>query len=402
MRRSAVSVALSLALSPTVVMGQVPVGPVFQANVFTTDSRSEARLASDATGNFVITWSSRGQDGDSRGVFARRYDFTGTPLEVAEFQLNAYTTGSQRRPAVAWVTQGPILFAWDSEDQDGSDLGIQGRFNDSGEFQVNTYIPGSQSAPSVAGSPGGLVVIWNSAGQDGSGSGLFGQRGSGGEFAVNSYTTGEQGNFMSAVAMADDGRFVVVWDGEGAGDVGGVFAQRFDAAGLPAGSEFRVNVHTYQTQSRPSVASDPDGNFVVVWTDDNPPGANTTQSIMARRYDASGTALTDEFIVSDGTTCCPDFARVAMDRGHFVVAWERPGPVANSDDVFARAFDHAGPAGEPFRVGPATGAQQDSAVALTGIDGFVVAWGDSASGSYDKILAQRFRWDVIFRDGFGG
>ena len=403
MRRYAVAVAFSLALSPAVAIGQVPIGPVFQANVFTTDVQNDPRMASDGSGNFVITWSSRYQDGDTRGVFARRYDFTGTPFEAAEFQVNAHTTGAQWRPAVAWVTQGPMLFAWQSEGQDGSDLSIQGRFSDSGEFRVNTYTPGEQGAPSVGGGPGGFVVIWNSYGQDGSGFGLFGQMAQGSEFAVNSYTTGNQVNFMSAVAMAEDGRFVVVWQGQGEGDSFGVFAQRFDAAGVRSGSEFRVNVHTDQDQARPSVASDLDGNFVVVWTDDNPPG-DSTQSIMGRRYDASGAALTSEFIVSEGTACCPDNARVAMDGyGRFVVAWhlESLGPAPTN--VFARAFDRAGPAGEPFKVGPSIGSQEDPAVAITGIDGFVVAWGDGdgLGGSYE-IVAQRYRWDVIFRDGFGG
>ena len=44
-----------------------------------------------------------------------------------------------------------------------------------------------------------------------------------------------------------------------------MFAQRYDAAGAPQGAEFRVNTYTPSFQFGPIAASDPNGNFVVVW-----------------------------------------------------------------------------------------------------------------------------------------
>src|SRR5688572_33056997 len=86
----------------------------------------------------------------------------------------------------------------------------------------------------------------------------------GAEFQVNSFTTGPQHN--TAVAMDPDGNFVVVWGAaEGAGDNYGIFARRFNAAGVAQGDEFRVNTHTPDFQNLPSIAMDADGDFVVAW-----------------------------------------------------------------------------------------------------------------------------------------
>ena len=57
-------------------------------------------VALDASGSFVVAWSSYGQDGSIYGVFGQRYDSSGAPLGP-EFQVNTYTTGTQRDPSVA-------------------------------------------------------------------------------------------------------------------------------------------------------------------------------------------------------------------------------------------------------------------------------------------------------------
>src|SRR5687767_635397 len=63
-----------------------------------------------------------------------------------------------------------------------------------------------------------------------------------GEFQVNTYTSGPQR--YPAVAMDADGDFVVVWQSnQQDGNSDGIFAQRFNAAGLPQASEFKVNFH---------------------------------------------------------------------------------------------------------------------------------------------------------------
>ena len=80
----------------------------------------------------------------------------------------------------------------------------------------------------------------------------------GAEFWVNSYTPGSQSK--SSVAPNANGYFVVVWESWGQdGSGSAVRGQRFNAAGVPQGSEFPVNSYTTGNQLGPKVASDPTG-----------------------------------------------------------------------------------------------------------------------------------------------
>jgi uncharacterized repeat protein (TIGR01451 family) len=68
--------------------------------------------------------------------------------------------------------------------------------------------------------------------------------------------------------MDDGGDFVVAWDSyeqEGVGYESGVYGQRYDGDGTPAGDEFHVNTYTTEAQERPRVAMDATGDFVIVW-----------------------------------------------------------------------------------------------------------------------------------------
>jgi hypothetical protein len=195
-----------------------------------------------------------------------------------DFRVNTYTPNGQGSPAVAAAPDGRFVVVWDSSNQfetNGTNVFGQ-RYDPAGapagpEFLVNSYTTGAQGLPALAMAPDGrFVVVWDSSlvDQDGSLSGVFGQRYDsngvrlGGEFRVNSYTPGSQG--YPSVAAAADGRFVVVWQSAGQdGSSDWVFGQRYDPFGLPAGQEFAINSYTTLTQWLPSVASASDGRFVV-------------------------------------------------------------------------------------------------------------------------------------------
>src|SRR5438874_2365101 len=137
-----------------------------------------------------------------------------------------------------------------------------------GSFQANTWTPGRQSTRSVASDANGnFVVVWESDGQDGSGYGVFAKRFDAAgnpltaEFRVNSYTTDAQ--LTPAIAADADGNFVVAWTSVAQdGDSLGVFAQRYDAAGAPVGTEVRVNSYTTGPQLSPSVGGSAHVDFV--------------------------------------------------------------------------------------------------------------------------------------------
>src|SRR5581483_8202778 len=117
----------------------------------------------------------------------------------------------------------------------------------------------------------------------------------GGEFRVNGTTANDQ--LAPAVAMDSAGDFVVTGQGNGQDGSGwGVYAQRYSAAGVAQGGEFRVNGTTANDQLAPAVAMDSAGDFVVTWQSKNQDGSGW--GVYAQRYSAAGAALGGEFQVN--------------------------------------------------------------------------------------------------------
>jgi hypothetical protein len=191
----------------------------------------------DNDGDFVITWADGAQDGNSYGIYGRRYNNNGLP-QGSEFRVNNYTTGQQRLSSVAMDGDGDFVVAWASSGQDGSGDGIYAqRYNSAGvaqgaEFRVNTYTTGAQTSPAIAMDDQSFVITWQSANQDGSGTGIYAQRYNAAgttqdaEFKVNTYTTDDQS--QPAIGIDNDGDFVIAWASPQDGNANGVYAQRFD------------------------------------------------------------------------------------------------------------------------------------------------------------------------------
>src|SRR5437867_152872 len=261
MPRLTVGLLAALLAAPTLLTAQpVPAGPEFLVNTFTTGRQSLSTVGADGAGRFVVLWTSEFEDGSATGVFGQRYDAGGAALGT-EFQVNTYTFSGQSVPSVAVDGAGDFVVTWESYFQDGSQYGVFGRRYDAGgaplagEFQANTYTTGWQNNSSVAmDSAGDFVVVWSGGvGQDGSSYGIFAQRydaagaRASSEFQVNTYTTGEQ--TLPVVAMDGAGDFAVVWQSLGQdGNDNGVFGRRFDSTGAPLGGEFQVNTYTWNDQ----------------------------------------------------------------------------------------------------------------------------------------------------------
>ena len=63
-------------------------------------SRHPPVVAVLSGGNFVVTWSSKSQDGSGWGVYAQRFDAAGV-AQGGEFQVNTYITTAQALSSVA-------------------------------------------------------------------------------------------------------------------------------------------------------------------------------------------------------------------------------------------------------------------------------------------------------------
>src|SRR5207245_1844636 len=141
-----------------------------------------------------------------------------------------------------------------------------------------------------------------------------------------------------AAGMNASGDFVVVWQSYGQdGSNDGIFGQRFNADGSPRGAEFRVNTYTANSQSRPSVAIDGSGNFVLVWQSFGQDGSDW--GIFGQRFGSNGARLGTEFQVNAYTTGYQKDPRVAADAiGNFVVVWNSYGQDGSAGGIFAQRF----------------------------------------------------------------
>ncbi len=317
-------------LTPTPAFN-LPQWAELQVNSFTNGAQEDPSIGVTTAGNFVVAWSSEGQDGDGAGIFARRFDLAGVPLGD-EFQVNTHTTGEQSQARVATDSAGNFVVVWTSVDQDTSDEGIFGQlFDNTGtpvgaEFQVDTWTTGAQTDPAVAmNDSGAFVVVWSSVGRDGSGSAAAGRIfRSGGvpygsDFWANTYTTGDQEN--PSVAIDAVGNFVVVWTSVGQDGSGkGVFGQKVDSLGMALGPEFRANEGTVGDQTEPAVAADSTGEFVAVWQSTLQDGSDS--GIFGRRFYAGAAARGQEFQVNSYTIGSQSSPATAMSpSGDLVVVW---------------------------------------------------------------------------------
>jgi hypothetical protein len=407
--RCAGLVLVSALAWPAGAGAQVPWGSEFRVNTYTFGAQRWPAVASDESGNMVVAWHSDGQDGSMDGVYAKRYDASGAIIGV-EFRANSHTTLRQMAAAVASSATGDFVIVWQSEGQDGDSFGVFGRrYNALGtalgtEFQVNTYTTGYQGRPAVgADRDGNFMVVWHGGG-DGDTNGIHARRYtaagvSGPVFLVNEYTTDVQ--TFPVVAVHTDSESAVVWHSSGQdGSSFGIYGRRFSSTGVALGNEFRANTYTTGNQGNPAVAYRADGSFVVVWNSDGQDGSGL--GIFARHVDAAGAPQGIDFPVNTTTAGFQDAAAVAAyGQGEFMIVWRGPGP-GDSSGVFAQGFSDTGAAqGQEFLVNTyTTGSQGLASVAAAPAGLFTVVWGSNGQdGSSYGIYAQRLR-DLIFEDGF--
>jgi hypothetical protein len=393
---------------PSSVLAQYVLGYEFLVNTSTTGAQARPDVASDAHGNFVVAWHA------PDGILARRFSADGVPLG-GEFLVAPATAGYPRSPRVASSAVGDFVVVWQSDGPDGGQRGVFGRRFEAagaalgGAFQVNTYTTGNQYAADVAADPSGnFVVVWQSEDQDSAAFDVFAQRFDaaggrlGGEFRVHSAAMGHFGDqTAAAVDMDPTGAFVVAWQhrptfGPGRPDV---FAQRFDAAGTPQGSEFQVSVDTMLAPAGPSVAMADDGGFMIVWTRLGAGFPIPSSTVLGRSFDALGAPRTGEF----GT---PGFMRksgasVDVDRnGRFVVVWE-DGDLFESDVVGVFVDALGTPLSDAFRVNTYTTRRQTVPVVASSADeNFVVIWESDYQDGADLGVFGQLYGDLVFRDGY--
>jgi hypothetical protein len=395
----------------------MPLGPEFQVNTFTPTSQLYPVVAAGPQGQFVVVWSgfaSSESDISSYSIHGQRFASDGAPLG-AEFQVNAYTTGTQFHQSVSIGPDGGFVVAWNSAGSSGNDTSGASvqmrRYASSGsplglEFQVNTYTTSHQFSPFVAiGPQKQFVIAWESDGSRGNDRDMgsiqarrFASDGTplGREFQVNTYTTGLQSR--TAVAMGAQGQFIVVWESGGSSDTDhsglSIHGQRFESDGTWLGTEFQVNTLTTNAQYSPEIAVGLDGGFIVVWVSDVSAGTDSfLRRIQAQRFASTGLPTGPQFQVNTFTSYDQTNPAISIvPQGQFLIVWHSsggpPGRIeADPYGVQGQYFASDGTAlGAEFQANTfTTGFQANATVSFIGQEHFVVVWDGS-----DNIRGQRF------------
>jgi Ca2+-binding RTX toxin-like protein/fructose-1,6-bisphosphatase len=245
----------------------------------------------------------------------------------------------------------------------------------------------------------------------------------GSEFPINTITTGSQSTSLltaeafstRAIAVDSSGGFVVVWTGpDGGGSNTGIYARRFDSAGVAqslfdaassslVSTDARINTTTANIQRLASVAADADGNFIVVWESIQDPVTGDS-GVYAQRFDKDGNRIGGETQIHTNVLGEQTEVSVAMaPTGEFVVTWTSDVGDGDGTGVFVRRFNSAGVA-QPIDppTGPASTSdvrvntttdlsQRFSNVAIAPDGSFVVTWSSVLQdGDGYGVYAQRF------------
>lgn len=312
---------------------------------------------------------------------------TGISTLGGEFLVNSTTAEEQSAPTITGLSDGGYVIVWQSDFQDEDDYGVYGQqYDKSGnkvgtEFHVSSATNSYQSDPSVtAMADGGYLVVWQSDGQDTSGSGIFAQRydaagvKSGVEFQINTFTTGAQE--LPSITALDDGSFVVVWQ-SATQDVNGVsiYGQHYTSVGVADGTEFHINSYVTSDQENPIVTALADGGFVVVWTSN---GQDTGGlGIYGQRYTSAGVASGLEFQINFTVSSDQENPSVSgLTGGGFVVTWTSNGQDGSGAGVYGQQYDASGAeVGSEFLVNShITASQSDSTVSGLADGGYIVVW----------------------------
>jgi hypothetical protein len=359
-----------------------------------------------------------------------------------EIRINTHTQGQQSFPAVAMDRRGNAVVVWQGDGPDG--LGIYGRlFGRTGAPRGDQFLVAKANHPklaegeSVALDESGFVAVWAELSETGEVRRLFGR-----EMKLDGAPNGRP--FLLAesaygrIALGADGRFLLVfsdkerlfaqlWErsGKPAGDRvtlgllgdlaavarhgagyvvawdeqwGRVLARFLDAAGQPAGEPFSVADGPLSLGGT-SMASAPDGRFVVSWLSYN------SSAVFARLFGALGAPLTP-VLQAGGANCDGGDGNtsVAMDaEGKFLVTWSQLDQLQELDygNVYGRRFEASGaPEGKAFRISLfLPGTQSSSSVAAGPAGDFLAAWmtvpvsyAPAQDGSGTGIYGRRLPW----------
>ena len=344
---------------------------------------SNSSIAVDGSGNFVITWldNRKTYEGVFRDIFIQRYSNNGTALGD-NINLNRKITEDYQPPSIASDSTGNFVITWEENNY----IYAQ-RFSKNGtaidsSFKVhNTYTSLSfPLIPSIAmNNSGDFIIVWE-------GDNIYAQQFSKEGLKIgNSLKVNDIDVFYSckpSICMDKNGNFVISW----ASNDYSIYAQRYSSGGTRLGNNLKVNDTDVSYYTIPSICSDKNGNFIIAWysgylniyaqrylNDGTALGKNfkvndidswyppisissdeignyiiswesrveniSNSNVFAQRYSSNGEPINKNFIIkSDGSS--PD---VKLWNGRIYSTWTAPDKNNIGENVYANVIDWNNP-----------------------------------------------------------
>lgn len=259
---------------------------------------NQASVAMSSSGSFVVVWAGMVEDGTVCAVMGRRFSAVGTPLgpSIHANTLSGCSSAPSVAMsddgdfAVVWPSDDyeivdPAFHArlYSSSGEARGD-----------EFRIDPHTGTRTTMYDVSMSSGGdFILVWKQidvpAGCEDLVCKLFDVHGSplGSVFLAS--TTTDSSIQEPAVSLGDDGHIIVAWHGFVRRSGDDVFLRHLDGSGAPLDTERTPHAWQLNNQRLVSISQLPDGRHVAVWQSEEQDG--DVEGIFAQRFDAAGNPL---------------------------------------------------------------------------------------------------------------
>ena len=362
--------ALLFLAIPSLLFAQHPLSGEVRVSPDSQERQELPQIATNRTGEFVVTWLVSHPEADERSLRAVRFDADGTPatgeLVVEEETLDVPTTS-----AVAMMDDGSFVVVFPKVDGAGLDLVARWyapNGDPDGEDVVVTRGGTGDFSISTQGD-GGFVAAWKGSTPSIRARIFKASHAAGAEIVIDA------AGASPVVSVGPQDAFVVAWLN------GNVVARRFTPQGDIASRRFTVAKGDVLLPLH--IAKDDSGGFAIFW-------GGPASTVFGQRYKADTTPVGSLLRLQAGAS----FDVAVGGQGNFVLAWEAPDAGGQGGtNVFTRRFKSDGsPLGPQLRVNVRTPGFQGSPQVGIGADGgFVVVWQSQLGGSAaSDIFARQY------------
>lgn len=321
----------------------VPLTAETRLSIPTAGAQSYSRVASDAAGNYIVTYNSGSGGANSSfvqwyaagGSFLGGYQYVGP--SVNDVAMNANGTSVAVFTALTSSNNNDIYIQ--IYDSAGNPLFP-------GLARLNTFTTGHQINPSVSiNAAGDIIVAWVSyqpGGAPNAQTAYARQLDTSGFFLSPEIQLPNPLGFATQKDTVDtgidaSGNFVLAWTDWNWPQTNpmDVYARRYQRGGSPSGSAFRVNTGSSNLQRYPRVGMRQNtGEFAITWH-----SLSTAWQLRFQLFSATGSRIGADRQIDGGTASGEPSGDIAMDSGGIVVVW---GGAGANMDIYARSFNTNG------------------------------------------------------------